>query len=112
MSIASYLSQLDKLRQQLADNLVNKGVSASRSESLTVLVPKVLNVKQDGAGSDTVKVVSGIHLDSTIVKPSLRRESTYLLTAPNITSMTGGLTHLNTSRTILTVSGQLKKEDK
>lgn len=44
MSIAAYLSALVSQKNALAENLVSKGVSASASETLTTLVPKVLQI--------------------------------------------------------------------
>ena len=46
MSIANYLTALDEQRDQLARNLVTMGVSASESEKLNTLVPKVLQIPQ------------------------------------------------------------------
>ena len=46
MSIANYLTALDAQRDQLARNLVTMGVSASETEKLNTLVPKVLQIPQ------------------------------------------------------------------
>lgn len=46
MSIANYLTALDAQREQLARNLTAMGVSASESEKLNTLVPKVLQIPQ------------------------------------------------------------------
>lgn len=46
MSIANYLTALDVQRDQLARNLVTMGVSASETEKLNTLVPKVLQIPQ------------------------------------------------------------------
>lgn len=46
MSIANYLTALDEQRDALARNLVTMGVSASESEKLNTLVPKVLQIPQ------------------------------------------------------------------
>ena len=46
MSIANYLTELDNQRDQLARNLVTMGVSASETEKLNTLVPKVLQIPQ------------------------------------------------------------------
>lgn len=53
MAIADYLTRLDSLRDQLADNLVEKGVSATQDESLTELIPKVLEITQGGGSGNT-----------------------------------------------------------
>ena len=50
MDITDYLTRLDSLRDQLADNLVKKGVDATQDESLTELIPKVLEITQGGGG--------------------------------------------------------------
>lgn len=42
MSIANYLTALDEQRDALARNLTMMGVSASETEKLNTLVPKVL----------------------------------------------------------------------
>lgn len=47
---ADYLTQLERDRDNLADNLVTMGVQASQSETITELVPKVLDIQ--GGGSD------------------------------------------------------------
>ena len=46
MSVANYLTALDQQRDQLARNLTAMGVSASESEKLNTLVPKVLQIPQ------------------------------------------------------------------
>lgn len=46
MSIANYLTALDEQRDALARNLVAMGVSASDTEKLNTLVPKVLQIPQ------------------------------------------------------------------
>lgn len=46
MSIANYLTALDEQRDALARNLTTMGVSASETEKLNTLVPKVLQIPQ------------------------------------------------------------------
>lgn len=46
MSIANYLTALDQQRDQFARNLSTMGVSASETEKLNTLVPKVLQIPQ------------------------------------------------------------------
>ena len=46
MSIANYLTALDEQRDALARNLTMMGVSASETEKLNTLVPKVLQIPQ------------------------------------------------------------------
>ena len=58
MSIATYLTALDRDRDALAVNLTTKGVPASSSETFTTLVPKVLDIPSGGG--------SGIKWDSSI----------------------------------------------
>lgn len=48
MSIADLLQELQNQKDNLADNLQEKGVLADKTEGFTTLVPKVLNVQ--GAG--------------------------------------------------------------
>lgn len=50
MSIAKALTALDTQRNNLAANLVTKGVEATNTETLGELVPKVLNIS---SGYDT-----------------------------------------------------------
>lgn len=50
MTIANEIIKLDTQRKALADNLVIKSVVASQSETLSELVPKVLQVPQEGGG--------------------------------------------------------------
>ena len=61
MSIATYLTALDRDRDALAANLVTKGVQASSSETFTTLVPKVLNIPS-GGGDPACKniTISGV----------------------------------------------------
>lgn len=48
MSIASYITALDRDRDNLAANLNTMGVAAYSSETFTSLVPKVLNIPSGG----------------------------------------------------------------
>lgn len=48
MTIADEIIALDEQRKALADNILAKGVSAAQTETLTQLVPKVLQI--DGGG--------------------------------------------------------------
>lgn len=50
---ADYLTQLQSDRNDLADNLVTMGVAASHSETITELVPKVLDI-QTGGGEQVI----------------------------------------------------------
>lgn len=45
-TIAEYLTALEGLRDQIADNLVKLGINASRDETLKTLVPKLLGIQQ------------------------------------------------------------------
>ena len=47
---ADYLNDLVAQKNALADNLNTKGVSASHSETLNTLVPKVLEISGEGGG--------------------------------------------------------------
>ena len=107
MAIADYLTRLDSLRDQLADNLVEKGVDATQDESLTKLIPKVLEITQGGGSGwgakigfatcredrsfvSKIKIVSGmteIYLQSdTLLSPNLAA-SDFILSS-NITGVT------------------------
>lgn len=44
VTIAEQLTKLNQLRQQLAANLVAKGVNAEQTEKFNTLVPKILNI--------------------------------------------------------------------
>lgn len=55
-SIADYLLELDRQRDQLAANLTTMGVTASAEEKLNSLVPKVLQIST-GGGAPTRTVV-------------------------------------------------------
>ena len=52
MSIATELGKLNTQRNNLAANLTTKGVTASSSETLAQLVPKVLDITSGGGGGD------------------------------------------------------------
>lgn len=47
-TIAQYLTELDKQRDKLAENLTAKGVTASADEKLNTLVPKILDISTEG----------------------------------------------------------------
>ena len=72
MSIATYLTALDRDRDALAANLVTKGVQASSSETFTTLVPKVLNIPSGGGSDPACKniTISGVsaQVGNTITK--------------------------------------------
>lgn len=53
-TIAQYLTELDKWRDKLAANLTAKGVSASATEKLNTLVPKVLDISGGTPAAKTV----------------------------------------------------------
>ena len=63
MSIATYLTALDRDRDALAANLTTKGVPASSSETFTTLVPKVLNIPSGGGG---IEWNSSVYLDNSV----------------------------------------------
>ena len=58
MSIATYLTALDRDRDALAANLTTKGVPASSSETFTTLVPKVLDIPSGGGGGVNIQNVT------------------------------------------------------
>ena len=49
--IAEYLTELDRQRKQLAENLNAMGVSANTTEKLNTLIPKVLQIQHSGGGT-------------------------------------------------------------
>ena len=53
MSLATALTALDTRRDSLAANLTTMGVTASNTETLAQLVPKVLNIESGGGGTPT-----------------------------------------------------------
>lgn len=55
VTIAEQLTKLNQLRQQLAANLVAKGVNAEQTEKFNTLVPKILNIS--GGETPTEKIV-------------------------------------------------------
>ena len=50
-TIAEYLAELHRQRNQLAKNLNTMGVQANTTEKLNTLVSKVLKIKQSGSGT-------------------------------------------------------------
>lgn len=52
-TIADQLNELVKQKKALANNIKQKGVDASESETLNTLVPKVLSITTGGTGTDT-----------------------------------------------------------
>lgn len=63
-TIAQYLTTLDTWRDQLAANLTTMGVTASASEKLNTLVPKVLQIPQTGTSGGKVTLFDSSHRDS------------------------------------------------
>lgn len=51
-TIAEYLTALEGVRDQLADNLVKMGIEASRKETLKTLVPKILGIQQGNMSNE------------------------------------------------------------
>ena len=49
MSIATAIVALETQRDNLAVNLIAKGVNAAKTETLSTLVPKVLSIKTGGS---------------------------------------------------------------
>lgn len=49
MSIATAIVALETQRDNLAANLISKGVNAAKTETLSSLVPKVLSIKTGGS---------------------------------------------------------------
>ena len=55
MAIADKLNELVIQRDNLANNLNTMGVSASTDETLSTLVPKVLDIETGGGGTEVEK---------------------------------------------------------
>lgn len=66
MSITTYLTALDRDKDNLAANLTAKGVPASSSETFTSLVPKVLDIPS-GSSAVPKKDVNFYDYDGTVV---------------------------------------------
>ena len=62
---ADYLNKLVEQKNTLADNLVTKGVTATHSETLETLVPKVLDILS-GGGETTGYISDGLILFSEL----------------------------------------------
>lgn len=66
VTITQLLSQLQKDRNDLATNLTTKGVEATNVETFTTLVPKVLQISQNGIDtSDATAISDDILLNKT-----------------------------------------------
>ena len=65
MSLATALTALDTQRDNLAANLTTMGVTASNTETLAQLVPKVLNI-ESGGGTPTDSRVGTLFTGATI----------------------------------------------
>lgn len=65
MSIATELGKLNTQRNNLAVNLTTKGVTASSSETLAQLVPKVLDITSGGGGAETLNYTPTVISSST-----------------------------------------------
>lgn len=65
MSIATALIALDTQRDNLAANLVTKGVAATNAETLAQLVPKVLNITSGGEATGPQPVLKLDGIDNT-----------------------------------------------
>ena len=61
-TVEEYLNELDKQRDNLAENLTTMGVEASVNEKYNTLVPKVLSIRSFGKSASifSVSVFSNI----------------------------------------------------
>lgn len=57
ITIADYLLELDKQRDKLAENLNTMGVTANNTEKFNTLVPKVLQIPQEGGEGKSKKIM-------------------------------------------------------
>ncbi len=62
-----YLTQLQRDKQTLVDNLVSKGVSATSDETFTSLVPKVAEITSGGSESIDEYIVTGSSSSNAII---------------------------------------------
>lgn len=85
MSIATYLTALDRDRDALAANLTTKGVPASSSETFTTLVPKVLDIPSGGGGGEIEWDTS---TETTITVPQNSTHSTIAAIGTGIKKLT------------------------
>ena len=92
MSIATYLTALDRDRDALAANLTTKGVPASSSETFTTLVPKVLDIPSGGGGGGIEWDTSVTLNNSTYLERGLKEITIKDITITNETN-TQGYTH-------------------
>lgn len=103
MAISNYLDKLVELKNQLATNLVEKGVVASQDEKLNTLVPKVLTIAQSGleTGDYIVKLTS----DNSIPDSAFSDCSSIIrITIPNSVTSIGSTAFQNcTSLTSITI---------
>ena len=69
-TIEQQLTELVNQKNALAANLNTKGVTASTSETLNTLVPKVLDIETGGSGGDSggKYLVQVIDYDGTVLK--------------------------------------------
>ena len=73
---ADYLNNLLAQRDNLADNLVAKGVSASKTELLDTLVPKVLQI-EESSGSNGLNIYTQMNEPATKEGIWLQTNNTY-----------------------------------
>lgn len=55
-----YLKQLTKDKSDFVDNLVTKGIDASKSETFTTLIPKILDIKTGGIELEELMRISDL----------------------------------------------------
>ncbi|MBQ5900225.1 MAG: InlB B-repeat-containing protein [Clostridia bacterium] len=91
-STAEYLTQLISDRDDLADNLVTMGVQATHSETITELVPKVLDIAGGGGGVEITDV-------------TLNADGTYTVTDAEENTHTLAVTVTNGQITAITYDG-------
>ena len=117
MSLATALTALDTRRDSLAANLTTMGVTASNTETLAQLVPKVLNIESGGGGTPTAvtpKDVNFYDYDGTLVAGYTIAEAqglSTLPTAPDHSSDTTPLTFQAWNYTLAQVKATASKLD-
>lgn len=99
MAIADYISKLDSQRKALADNLTEMGVASKRTETLDMLVPKVLEIPQ--SGSEAKVLFNSSDYAGYIQDVVVYDTSTYPATVPTLA------TFLNEHQTAITETGEI-----
>lgn len=107
-TIADYLLELDRQRNQLAANLTAKGVNASATEKLNTLVPKVLSIPTGGGETTKTVLFDADSRDSIYLQHSgtVYRLSDFMALYPDFCSSENGYA-LNYSNSVFGWDAQI-----